>query len=387
MDFHYSDEQKMLMETVRRMTMEKIAPRAAEMDEKGEYPQDVFEMFASAGFMGLALPEKYGGSDMGTLGLALAVIETAKFCSNSALLLLLSKLPTSPILYGGNEEQKQHYITGVATGKMRGAFGLTEPGAGSDSANIRTTARKDGNYYVLNGTKHWISGGTVADFYTVSAKTDLKAGSKGFSIFIIDRNTPGFRVGASNKKLGMKGIPTCELIMEDCRVPAEMMVGEENEGFKTVMKTLNSVRPLVAARGVGLAMGVTQYAADYAKERETFGKPIIEHQAIQFMLAELAIKIEASYLLTMQAAKLVDEGKFGKAFAPYLSMAKAFATETAVQASGDAIQILGSYGYSAEYPLERFYRDAKQLTIVEGTSQVQRMIIGKAMTENDIRYY
>lgn len=386
MDFEFNDDQKALQQLARQVAKEKVAPRAAEMDETGQYPEDIFAVFRDTGLIGVGLPEEYEGGGMGITGLAIAVEETAKYCNSSALILLLTRLGTSAILFAGNDEQKRHYLPAIATGKMRSAFGLTEPGAGSDSANIRTTARKEGNYYILNGTKHWISGATVADFFIVAAKTKPDASAKGMSVFIVDRNTPGFSVGKSNKKMGVKGVPTAELIMEDAKVPADHLLGIENDGFKLIMKNLNSLRPVVAARGLGTAEGCIDYATQYAKERETFGKKIIEHQAIQFMLAELAMQAEAARLLTYQAAKMVDDGKLGKEHAPFFSMAKAFATELANKAAYDGLQIMGSYGYSAEYPMERYYRDARQLTIVEGTSQIQRLIISKALIDGDIKY-
>ncbi len=386
MDFQFNDEQKAVRDLARQVAREKVAPRAAEMDETGLYPEDIFQVFREVGLTGIAIPEEYGGAGMGITGLAIAVEETAKYCNSSALILLLTRLASSAIIFAGNEEQKRHYLGGIADGSLRGAFGLTEPAAGSDASNISTTARRDGKHYILNGTKHWISGATVADYFIVATKTNPQAGQKGMSVFVVDKGTPGFSVGKSNKKMGVKGVPTAELIMEDARVPAENLLGTENEGFKLIMSNLNSLRPVVAARGLGTAEGAVDYAVGYAKERETFGKKIIEHQAIQFMLAELAMGIEAGRLLTYQAAQMVDEGHYGKQAAPYFSMAKAFCSELANKAAYDCLQIMGSYGYSAEYPMERIYRDARQLTIVEGTSQVQRLIMARALIDGDIKY-
>ncbi len=386
MDFEFNAEQKALQQLARQVAREKVAPRAAEMDETGIYPEDIFQVFRETGLLGVGLPEEYEGSGLGITGLAIAVEEMAKYCNSSALILLLTRLGTSAILFGGTDEQKRHYLPAVATGKMRGAFALTEPGAGSDSGNISTSARRDGKHYVLNGTKQWISGATVADFFVVAVKTTPGIGNKGMSAFIVNKDTPGFRVGAHNKKMGVKGVPTAELIFEDARVPAENLLGVENEGFKLIMKNLNSLRPVVAARGLGTAEGCVAYAIQYAKERETFGKKIIGHQAIQFMLAELAMQIEAARLLTYRAAKMVDDGQVGKQAAPYFSMAKAFATELANKAAYDCLQVMGSYGYSTEYPMERYFRDARQLTIVEGTSQVQRVIIANALIDGDLTY-
>ncbi len=386
MNFEFNDEQKALQQLARRVAKEKVAPRAAEMDETGEYPEDLFQVFRETGLVGVGFPEEYGGSGLGITGLAIAVEEMAKYCNSSALILLLTRLGTSAIFFGGTEEQKQKYLPKVAAGEMRSAFALTEPGAGSDSANIRTTARRDGDHYVLDGSKHWISGATVADFFIVAAKTKPDVGNRGMSAFIVDKDTPGFRVGKANKKMGVKGVPTAELVFEGARVPAANLLGKENEGFKLIMKNLNSLRPVVAARGLGTAEGCVAYAMQYARERETFGKNLLGHQAIQFMLAELAMSIEAARLLTYKAAQLVDDGQYGKQAAPYFSMAKAFATELANKAAYDCLQIMGSYGYSSEYPMERYYRDARQLTIVEGTSQIQRIIMAKALIDGDINY-
>ena len=386
MDFEFNAEQKALQQLARQVAKEKVAPRAAEMDETGVYPEDIFAVFRDTGLLGVGLPEEYEGSGLGITGLAIAVEETAKYCNSCALMLLLTRLGTSAILYGGTDAQKKHYLPAVATGRMRSAFALTEPGAGSDSGNISTSARRDGKHYVLNGTKQWISGATVADFFIVAAKTTPGIGNKGMSVFIVEKDTPGFRVGSHNKKMGVKGVPTAELIFENARVPAENLLGKENEGFKLVMANLNSLRPVVAARGLGTAEGCVAYAVQYARERETFGKKLIEHQAINFMLAELAMGIEAARLLTYQAAKMVDDGKYGKQAAPYFSMAKAFASELANKAAYDCLQVMGSYGYSTEYPMERYFRDARQLTIVEGTSQIQRVIIANALIDGDLKY-
>jgi alkylation response protein AidB-like acyl-CoA dehydrogenase len=385
-DFTLTDEQQLIRDTARRIAREVIAPRAAELDETGAYPEDIFQTFKETGLLGLWLPEEYGGSGAGTLGLGLAVEEVAKVDNACALMLLLTKLSTSAILYAGSEAQKQEYCHKTATGERRGAFGLTEPGAGSDSANIQTRAERRGDEFILNGTKAYISGASAADFFMVATKTNPKAGARGFTVFIVERDTPGFRVGKHDRKMGVHGVPTCELIFEDARVPASQILGRENEGFRLIMWNLNSVRPIVAARGLGTAEGAIQYAVDYAKQRHTMGEPIIQHQAIQMMIADVAMHIEAARLLTYQACQLVDQGKAGREHAHFLSMAKAFATETAVEAADKAVQIMGALGYMQETPTERFYRDARQLTIVEGTSQVQRLIIARALAEDMLRF-
>lgn len=385
MNFNLTAEQRDLVNLVRKIAKEKVEPVAARMDEAHEFPQDLFDTLAGAGLFGLWFDEKYGGTGMGTLGLCLAVEEVAKYCCSTGLALLLSKLPLGPIWYGGTEEQKQHYLRGVAEGKLRGGFCLSEPDAGSDAANIRCRAVRSGNKYILNGTKSWISGATYANFYTVAAKTDPNAGARGFSVFIVPRDQ--VKLGKPERKMGVRGLPISQVILEDAEVPVENRLGEENQGFKVIMNTLNSVRPVVAARGIGLAQGALMYATHYIQERKTFGQRVIDHQGIRWMLAELATEIEAARLLTYRAAQIVDEGKAGKEVAPFLSMAKYYATEVAQKAATDCLQLLGANGYMEDYPLERFYRDVKQLTIVEGTTQIQKNIIGGAIADGILKWW
>lgn len=387
MEFQLTEAQKLVQETARRVAKEKVAPRAAEIDEREEYPQDIFEAFRDLGLLGLSIPQEYGGSGMGMLGLALAVEEVAKYCCSSGLMLLLSALSTQPIIIGGSEAQKKQWVSKVATGEMRAAFCLTEPSTGSDASNLRTRAVGDGDDYVLNGEKSYISGGTVADFCTVFAKTDPSAGARGISAFIVPTDTPGFTVARTDRKMGVKAVPTAHFAIQDARVPRANLVGDvEGRGFNAAMLGLNSCRPVVGARGVGLAEGAMSYALEFARKREAFGNPILDFQAIQFMFADMAIAIEASRLLVYQAAWMVDQGRYQRQDAPYLSMAKAFATETAVKVSSDALQILGAQGYMMDHPLERHYRDARQLMIVEGTSQIQRVIISRALIERELFY-
>ncbi len=386
MDFRLSDELRLLRETVRRLAREKIAPRAAEIDETGEYPEDVFQAFKEAGLLGICHPEEYGGSGLGTLGLCLAVEEVAKYCCASGLILLLTKLSTSAIALGGSEDQKQKYIRGTCEGTRRGCFCLTEPGAGSDAAGISTRAERRGDYYVLNGTKCFISGAPVADFFVVVAKTNPGAGHRGVSVFVVDGGTPGLSIGKVERKMGVKGVPVSEVILEDCRVPAGALVGVENEGFKLVMSSLNSVRPVVAARGLGLAEGALQYAVEYARQRRAFGRPLSDFQGLRWMMAEMAMEIEAARWLVYRAALIVDEGRVGREAAPYFSIAKAYASEVAVRTAHRALQILGGYGYMKDYPMERFYRDARQLMIVEGTSEIQREIISRAIVDGTLNW-
>ncbi len=386
MDYELSDAHKLIRDTARRIAREKVAPRAAELDESGEYPLDIFQVFAEAGLLGLTIPEAYGGSGAGFLALALAVEETAKYCNSSALILLLSALSTQPINLGGSEEQKRAWLPKSAAGSIKGAFCLTEPNTGSDAANLESRARRDGDDYVIDGEKVYISGGSVADYVCFFAKTAAN-GAAAISAFIVPTDSPGFSVPRCDRKMGVIGIPTANIVLQGCRVSAANRIGEEGRAFRTVMLTLNSCRPVVGARGLGLAEGCIAYALDFARQRKTFGKPLVDHQAIQFMLADAAIGIEASRHLVYHGAWLVDQGKYDRQYAPYLSIAKTFATETANRVASDAIQILGAQGYMKDHPLERQYRDARQLMIVEGTSQIQRLVIARAMMQGDIAYW
>ena len=387
MDFQLSEEHRLIQETARRIAKEKIAPRAAELDVTGEYPHDIFAAFKETGLTGLTIPQQYGGSGAGMLALALAVEEVAKYCCASGLMLLLSALPSQPVMIGGDERQKQWIGEGIASGSMKGAFCLTEPNVGSDASNLETRAVRDGDDYVLNGEKMYISGGTVADYAIAFARTNGTPGPKGISAFIVPTDTPGFRVAGQDRKMGVRGVPTADIVFDNCRVPRENLVGGvEGQGFTHAMLTLNSCRPVVGARGVGLAEGAMTYALEFARNRMAFGKPIAELQAIQFMFADMAIQIEAARMLVYQGAWRVDQGLFGREHAVYLSIAKAHATETAVKVSSDALQVLGAQGYMMDHPLERHYRDARQLMIVEGTSQIQRVVISRALLDRQLVY-
>jgi alkylation response protein AidB-like acyl-CoA dehydrogenase len=386
MDYELSEAHRLIRDTARRIAREKVAPRAAELDETGVYPEDIFQVFAEAGLLGLTIPEEYGGSGAGFLALALAVEETAKHDNACSLILLLSALSTQPINLGGSEEQKREWLPKSASGAIKGAFCLTEPNTGSDAAALESRARRDGDDYVINGEKVYISGGDVADFVSFFAKT-ADDGSSAISAFVVPTDSPGFSVPRTDRKMGVIGVPTANIVLQDCRVSAGLRLGEENRGFKTAMLTLNTCRPVVGARGLGLAEGAIAYALDFARERKTFGQPLVNHQAIQFMLADAAIAIEGSRHLVYHAASLVDEGKYEREWAPYLSIAKTYATETANKVASDAIQILGAQGYMKDHPLERHYRDARQLMIVEGTSQVQRLVIARAMIQGELNYW
>lgn len=386
MQFELNEEQRLIQETARRIAKERVAPRAAELDETGEYPHDIFDAFKDIGLLGLTIPQEYGGSGAGVFSLALAVEEVAKYCCASGLILLLSALPTQPIVLGATDDQREGWLPQIASGEAKAAYCLTEPNAGSDASALQSRAVRDGDDYILNGEKIFISGGTVADFVVAFAKT-AQDGASGVSAFIVPTSSPGFSVARTDRKMGVRGVPTANIVFEDVRLGPELLVGgEEGRGFKHAMLTLNTLRPVVGARGVGLAEGAMTYALDYARQREAFGKPISELQAIQFMFADMAIQIEAARLLVYQAAWRVDQGKYQREDAALLSIAKAYATETAVKVSSDALQILGGQGYMMDHPLERHYRDARQLMIVEGTSQIQRVVISRALMNGELVY-
>ncbi|MEY2473360.1 MAG: hypothetical protein QOK28_2689 [Actinomycetota bacterium] len=385
MDFALTDELLGLQETVRRLAQDKIKPRAREIDETGEYPEDIFEAYKQADLLGLCIPQEYGGGGAGILGLTIAIEEVAKYSNTCALMLLLTRLPTGPIMIAGTEEQKKKYLPGIAAGETRCAFGLSEPQAGSDVMGMRTKAIKDGDEYILNGTKCWMSGVVQADWYTVFAKTKDPSARDHDSItaFIVDRKTEGLRVGNTDRKMGVRGVDTGELLLDNVRVPAENVIGEVG-GFQLAMLGLNAMRPIVAARGIGLAEGALMYAVDYVKERKAFTGVISDFQGIQWEIAKMATEIEAARLLTYRSAWMADRGEFTREFVPYLSMAKYYATEMAVRASGLAVQLLGAAGYMKDHMTELYYRDARQLTIVEGTSQVQLGLIGRGVLNKDL---
>jgi alkylation response protein AidB-like acyl-CoA dehydrogenase len=384
-DFSLPPELEELRATVRKLAQERVKPRAAEIDRTGEYPQDLFELFVESGLTGLVVPEEYGGGGGGILGLTIAIEEVAKYSNTAALMLLLTRLPTGPILIAGSEEQKQRYVRASATGEQRGAFGLSEPGAGSDVAGMRTRAERDGSEWVLTGTKCWMSGVVQADWFTVFAKTgppDSRAHDS-ITCFVVERDRPGLTVGRTDRKMGVHGVDTGELILDGVRVPDANVVGEVG-GFRLAMLSLNAMRPIVAARGIGLAEGALMYAVEYVKQRPAFGKTIADFQGIQWKIAELATEIEAARLLTYRAAAMADRGEYTREYVPFLSMAKYYATEVAVKVSNHALQMLGAAGYMEDHPMELYYRDAKQLTIVEGTSQIQLGLIAKGVLDHDL---
>jgi alkylation response protein AidB-like acyl-CoA dehydrogenase len=371
----------MLRESVRRLAEREIAPRAAEIGEREEYPEDIFLLFKAQDLLGLYVPESYGGAGMGILGTCIAIEEIARVCSNSPLFLSVHLLATRPIAVAGSEDQKRHYLGGIARGELRASFSTTEAHAGTDVGNIRTRAVRDGDDWLISGQKTYCTGASFADFIAVAAKTEPDAGVHGITLFIVPRGTPGFTIGRAERKMGMRGIPTCELFFENCRVPDENRIGEVSGGFKAAMLGFNQARPAIGARAVGLAQGCLDYAGNYAKEREAFGQPIAQFQGVQFMLADMFMGIEAARLLVYRAAAMVDEGRFGKEEVHFISAAKCYAADVAMKAAVDSIQVLGGAGYMKDHPLERFMRDAKQLQIIEGTNQVQRGIIARNLLD------
>jgi alkylation response protein AidB-like acyl-CoA dehydrogenase len=387
-DFDLSPELAALQESVRRLAQDKVKPRAREIDSTGEYPQDLFEAFRDADLLGLCLPTELGGSGAGILGLTIAIEEVAKYSNTAALMLLLTRLPVGPVLIAGNEDQQQRYLTGIPTGELRAGFGLSEPQAGSDVAGMRTRAVPDPDLdggWILSGTKCWMSGVREADWYTVFAKTGDPTSRAHDSItaFIVERGWDGVSVPRTDHKMGVRGVDTGELLLDGVRVPPENVIGEVG-GFRLAMLGLNAMRPIVAARGIGLAEGALMYATEYVQQREAFGGVIADFQGIQWEIAKVAVDIEAARLLTYRAAWLADQGKFTKEYVPFLSMAKYYATELAVRASGLAVQLLGAAGYMEDHPTELWYRDARQLTIVEGTSQVQLGLIARGVLAHDL---
>ena len=386
MDFALTDELAALQETCRRIAQDKVKPRAREIDETGEYPQDLFEVFRDAGLLGLCIPTEHGGSGAGITGLTLAIEEVAKYSNTAALMLLLTRLPTGPVMIAGSPEQNARYVAPIAAGEQRAAFCLSEPQAGSDVMGMRTKAVRDGDEWILNGTKCWISGVVQADWYMVFAKTSddvTERNHDSITAFVVERSWDGVEVGSTDKKMGVRGVDTGELLLRDVRVPAANVIGEVG-GFQLAMQALNAMRPIVAARGIGLAEGALMYATEYVKERAAFRKTIADMQGIQWKIAELATEIEAARLLTYRAAWMADRGQFTKEFVPFLSMAKYYATEVGVKASNVALQMLGAAGYMQDHLTELYYRDAKQLTIVEGTSQVQLGLIARGVLAHDL---
>jgi alkylation response protein AidB-like acyl-CoA dehydrogenase len=373
MDYFLTEEQKMIKELAAKIADEKIAPVAIEYDELGKFPHDIVKILADSDLFGVYIEEKYGGLGGGVLEMCLVVEELSRACGGIALAFAGTGLGAFPIILFGSEEQKEKYLPDIAAGKKLAAFGLTEADAGSDAAGIRTTAVLDGDEYVLNGTKQWITNGGEADIYTVIACTNRSKGARGFSAFIVEKGTPGFTFGKKENKMGIRASSTSELIFNNCRIPKENLLGKEGMGFMVAMKTLDRTRPGVAAQALGIAQGAFDAALKYSRERVQFGQAISSFQAIQHMLADMAIQLEAARCLVYQTAKFIDSG--AKNFSKESAMAKVFASDTAMRVTTDAVQIMGGYGYMKEYPVEKRMRDAKITQIYEGTNQIQRNVI------------
>ena len=367
----------MIRDLARQVAREKIAPVAAGYDESGEFPWDIIRALADMDFFRIYLDAEYGGMGLGTMGLVLATEELSRACGGISLGFAATALGTMPILLSGSVEQKKKYLPDLASGKKLAAFALTEPSAGSDAGNMLTTAKKDGDSYVLNGVKHFITNGGVAKIYTVIAMTNPAKGSRGASAFIVEDGTPGFSYGKKEHKMGIRASATCELVFEDCRIPAANLIGKEGMGFPVAMRTLDRSRPGVAAQALGIAQGALDQAVRYSRERIQFGQPISAFQATQFKLADMATQIEAARAMIYSTARMIDAG--AKDISKESAMCKLFASDVAMAVTTEAVQIFGGYGYMKEYPVEKMMRDAKITQIYEGTNEIQRSVIGKAL--------
>src|SRR6266849_3115237 len=374
-----SAEQREIRDLVRTIARERIAPRAAEIDESHEFPWDVVELYRENDLFGLFFEEQHGGLGTGTLLVLIAIEEVSKVCATSGLILAVQELGSLGLKLAGSDAQKQRYLPRLASGEWLCAYALTEAGSGSDSAAMRSTAKREGDEYVLNGTKRFITSAGVASLYTVFAKTDPAAGHAGISAFLVESDTPGFEVTRLEPKMGISGSTTGELAFEGVRIPAANLLGSEGEGFKIAMRILDRSRPGVAAQALGIAQGATDYALEYAKTRETMGKPIAQHQLIQAKLADMETECEAARGLLYRFGQMVDDGVDGPELTKASAMAKLKCGDVAMAVSTDAVQILGGYGYIKEYPAERFMRDAKITQIYEGTQEVQRLVIAREM--------
>ncbi|CAK6479571.1 acyl-CoA dehydrogenase [Peribacillus castrilensis] len=379
MQFKLTEEHEMIRKMVRDFAQNEVAPTAAERDEEERFDREIFDKMAELGLTGIPWPEEYGGIGSDYLAYCIAIEELSRVCASTGVTLSAhTSLAGWPIYKFGTEEQKQKYLRPMAQGEKIGAYGLTEPSSGSDAGGMRTTAKLVGDEYVISGSKIFITNGGIADTYVVFALTDPESKQKGTSAFIIEKDFPGFSVGKKEKKLGIRSSPTTEIIFDECRVPKENLLGKEGEGFKIAMMTLDGGRNGIAAQAVGIAQGALDAAVDYAKERVQFGKPISAQQGIGFKLADMATGVEASRLLTYQAAWLESVGlPYGKESA----MSKLFAGDTAMKVTTEAVQVFGGYGYTKDYPVERYMRDAKITQIYEGTQEIQKLVISRMVTK------
>jgi butyryl-CoA dehydrogenase len=374
MDYGLTETQGMIRDLARQIAQEKIKPIREHYDEANEFPHEMVKVFAEADLCGVYIGEEYGGMGGGIMDLSICVEELSKVCSGIALALAATALGTFPIILFGSDEQKKKFLPRIASGKSLAAFGLTEANAGSDAGGIKTTAVLDGDHYVLNGTKQWITNGGEAEIYTVVAMTNKAKGARGASAFIVEKGTPGFTFGKKENKMGIRASATRELVFQDCRIPKANLLAKEGMGFIVAMKTLDSSRPGVAAQALGIAAGALDEAVEYSRQRRQFGKPICSFQGIQFMLADMATQVEAARALVYAAARYIDSG--AKDISKISAMCKLYASDTAMKVTTDAVQVLGGYGYMREYPVEKMMRDAKITQIYEGTNQIQREVIG-----------
>jgi alkylation response protein AidB-like acyl-CoA dehydrogenase len=377
-----TDEQREIRDLVRTIAREQIAPRAAEIDKSAEFPWDVVELFRENELFGIMYDEEYGGIGASALMTLVTIEELSKVCATSGLIVAVQELGSLGIKLAGTAEQKQKYLPKLASGEWLAAYALTEPGSGSDSAAMRTTARREGDEYVLSGGKRFITNAGVAGVYVVFAKTDPDAGHSGISAFIVEAEYPGFEVGRIEPKMGIKGSTTGEIFFNDCRVPAANLLGAEGEGFRIAMRILDRSRPGIGAQGLGLAQGATDYAVEYARSRETMGRPIAQHQLIAGMLADMETKCEAARGLLYKVGAMIDADE-SEGLSKLSAMAKLYCTDVAMDVTTDAVQVLGGYGYIQEYPVERMMRDAKITQIYEGTNQIQRLVIAREMLKEN----
>jgi alkylation response protein AidB-like acyl-CoA dehydrogenase len=383
MNYFLTDDQKMIRDLAAQIAREKIAPIAAELDESGEFPWEIVKTLAKSDLFRVFIPSEYEGLGGGIFEMCIVVEELSRACSGIALAYAASGLGTIPIILYGSDEQKKKYLPRLAAGEILAAFGLTEANAGSDAAGIKTTAKPDGDSYLINGTKQWITNGGEAAIYTVVALTDPTRGPRGSSTILVDKDHPGFTFGKKENKMGIRASATRELVFQDCRVPKTNILGKEGMGFLVAMKTLDQSRPGVASQAVGIAQGALDKAIEYSRERHQFGKPISSFQGLQFMLADMATQVEAARALTYAAARAIDAGE--KDVSKVSAMAKVFASDTAMRVTTDAVQIFGGYGYMKEYPVEKMMRDAKITQIYEGTNQIQREVIALNLIKESVR--
>jgi butyryl-CoA dehydrogenase len=383
MDYFLTEEQIMIRDLARQISEEKIVPVRGELDETGEFPWEIMKVLAQSDLFGLFIPEEYGGLGKGCLELCIAVEELSRACVGVSTSYAANALGTYPLILFGSDAHKKKFLPDIAAGRKLVAFGLTEANAGSDASGIQTTAKLDGNEYVLNGTKQWITNGSVADVYTIIAITDRAKGPRGASAFVVEKGTPGFTFGKKENKMGIRASITTELVFDNCRIPRENLIGKEGMGFIVAMKTLDSSRTGVGAQGLGVAQGAFEEAVKFARKRVQFGHPIISFQAIQHMLADMATSIEAARALIYSVARYVDSG--AKEVSKVSAMAKCFATDLGMKVTTDAVQIMGGSGYMKEYPVEKMMRDAKILQIYEGTNQIQRNVIGQEIIKEFAR--